>query len=147
MPITIRLAVEADVPVLLALYAELHPDDLPPSTETSLRVCRAIQAQEGRTVLIAESGGGAVGTLDCAILPNLTRGARPFLLVENMVVTAGLRRSGVGSELLATAVSLARQAGCYKLQLLSRASRQSAHAFYESQGFRAVAQGYRLYLD
>lgn len=88
-----------------------------------------------------------VGTVDCTVLPNLTRGTRPFMLVENVVVAAAHRRAGVGSALLEAAVRLAHQAGCYKVQLLSRTERDTAHAFYESRGFRAVAQGYRLYFD
>lgn len=147
MPIMTRPASEADVPALLALYAELHPDDPSPSTQAALTAWRAIAAQAGRTILVAESGSAVVGTIDCAMLPNLTRGARPFLLVENVVVTARHRRSGVGAALLDAAIAMARQAGCYKAQLLSRASRHAAHTFYESRGFRAAAQGYRLYLD
>src|SRR5690242_7288966 len=147
MQVTIRPASQADVPALLDLYAELHPADLPPSAATALDVWRAIETQRGRTVLVAVSAGAVVGTVDCAVLPNLTRGARPFMLVENVVVTAGYRRVGVGAALVEAAVSLDRQAGCYKVQLLSRAERHTAHAFYESRGFRAVAQGYRIYLD
>lgn len=146
MKVHVRPASEADVPALLELYAELHPADPRPPAQTALDVWRAIQAQAGRTVLVAESAGTVIGTVDCAVLPNLTRGARPFALIENVVVTAGRHRSGVGSALLEAAVSLARQAGCYKVQLLSRAERHAAHAFYESHGFRAVAQGYRRYL-
>ena len=87
------------------------------------------------------------GTADCATLPNLTRRVRPFMLVENVIVTAVLRRSGIGATLLDAVVTLARDDGCYKVRLLSRATRHAAHACYESCGFRAVAQGYRLYLD
>jgi ribosomal protein S18 acetylase RimI-like enzyme len=147
MPITTRPASEADVPALLALYAELHPGDPPPPDSATRVAWQAIAAQTGRTILVAESGGAVIGTIDCTVLPNLTRGARPFLLVENVVVTARHRRSGVGAALLDAAIALARGAGCYKAQLLSRSSRQTAHSFYESRGFRAVAQGYRLYLD
>ena len=147
MQISVRTASQADVPALLDLYAELHPADLPPATQTALDVWRAIEAQPGRTILVAQAAATVIGTVDCAVLPNLTRGARAFMLVENIVVSAGYRRAGVGSALLETAVHLARQAGCYKVQLLSRAERDAAHAFYESRGFRAVAQGYRLYFD
>jgi GNAT superfamily N-acetyltransferase len=148
------------VPALLALYAELHPADPQPAVQTAHDVWLGIEAQAGRTILVAEAvgpsdaatraesagpAGAVVGTVDCIVLPNLTRGARPFALVENVVVTTGHRRSGVGSALLEAAVVLARQAGCYKIQLLSRAERHGAHAFYESYGFRASAQGYRRY--
>ncbi|RZS44492.1 ribosomal protein S18 acetylase RimI-like enzyme [Herbihabitans rhizosphaerae] len=147
MTIRTRPATESDLPALLALYAELHPGDPAPSPDSALAVWRQIATQAGRTILVAESGDAVVGTVDCAVLPNLTRNARPLMLVENVVVTATSRGSGIGTALLTAAVALARSAGCYKIQLLSRASREVAHAFYESNGFRAVAQGYRLYVD
>ena len=138
------MATEADLPALLALFAELHPDDaMPPDAPA---VWRAIAAQAGRTVLVAERAGAVVGTVDCAVLPNLTRGGRPFMLVENVVVAAAARRAGVGRELMRAALDLARRAGCYKVQLLSRADRAAAHAFYESVGFRPTAAGFRAYL-
>jgi GNAT superfamily N-acetyltransferase len=145
--IDVRPASQADVPALLDLYAELHPADPPPPAQTALDVWRAIEAQPGRTILVAQAAETVIGTVDCAVLPNLTRGARPFMLVENVVVSGEYRRAGVGSALLEAAMRLARQAGCYKVQLLSRAERSAAHAFYESRGFRPVAQGYRRYLD
>jgi ribosomal protein S18 acetylase RimI-like enzyme len=145
--ITIRPASERDVPALLALFAELHPDDPAPSAQAAAGAWRAVEGQSGRTVLLAGSDGVVVGTIDCATLPNLTRGARSFMLVENVVVAARHRRSGVGAALMEAALGLARQADCYKVQLLSRAGREAAHAFYESLGFRTVARGYRLHLD
>jgi ribosomal protein S18 acetylase RimI-like enzyme len=145
--ITTRPASEADVPALLALFAELHPDDPAPSTQAAISAWRAIERQSGRTVLLAESDRAVAGTVDCVTLPNLTRGARPFMVVENVIVAAEYRRSGVGLALMEAAFVLARQAHCYKVQLLSRAGREAAHAFYESLGLRAVAQGYRLYLE
>jgi N-acetylglutamate synthase-like GNAT family acetyltransferase len=147
MPVTIRPATEADLPALLALYAELHPDDPVLAPSAAARTWRDIEAQAGRHVLLAESDAVAVGTVDCTTLPNLTRGGRPFMLVENVVVTASRRRSGIGAALLDAAVALARKAGCYKIQLLSRDTRLDAHAFYAARGFRTVAKGYRLYLD
>lgn len=147
MTITTRPATEADVPALLALFRQLHPDDPAPPAPAAAAAWRAIEAQPGRVLLVAESGGVVIGTADCATLPNLTRGARSFMLVENVVVAAEHRRSGVGTALMEAAFAVARRADCYKVQLLSRSGRETAHAFYESQGFRAVAQGYRVYLD
>lgn len=140
----VRPAVAADLPALLALYSELHPDD--PAPEGAVEVWRQISAQQGRTILVADVAGSVVGTVDCVVLPNLTRGGRSFMLVENVVVAAAARRGGVGAVLMDAAVALARAGGCYKVQLLSRKTRDSSHAFYESCGFRAVAQGFRLYL-
>ncbi|MFK3984736.1 GNAT family N-acetyltransferase [Micromonospora sp. NPDC050397] len=147
MAITIRTATETDLPALLALYRELHPGDTPLPVDRAGAVWREIAAQSGRTVLLATVDEVPAGTLDCTVLPNLTRGGRPFMLVENVVVGSSVRRRGVGRELLAATVERARTAGCYKIQLLSRLTRDESHAFYESCGFRQLAAGYRRYLD
>jgi GNAT superfamily N-acetyltransferase len=43
-------------------------------------------------------------------------------------------------------VERCRRADCYKIQLLSREHRTSAHVFYEGLGFQPSAKGFRLYL-
>jgi GNAT superfamily N-acetyltransferase len=69
-----------------------------------------------------------------------------WAIVENVVVDQGERRAGVGRALMEEIVRRCRQADCYKIQLLSRKHRRSAHTFYESLGFQRSAEGFRLYL-
>jgi ribosomal protein S18 acetylase RimI-like enzyme len=145
--ITVRSAGEADLGSILALYGELHPADEQLPWAVARDVWQQILNQPGRTILVAEQGSSVAGTVDCAVLPNLTRNARAFMLIENVVVAEAMRRQGIATALLDAAVHLARSAGCYKIQLLSRMSREAAHALYESRGFQVLAQGYRLYLD
>jgi GNAT superfamily N-acetyltransferase len=145
--ITIRPAVESDLPDLLMLYKQLQPADPVLPDGQAVHLWREISAQPGRRILVAAMDDAVVGTVDCAVLPNLTRGGRAFMLVENVVVAETARRNGVGRRLLAAAVAVARSAGCYKVQLLSRSDRPEAHAFYESCGFGTQAAGYRRYLD
>jgi GNAT superfamily N-acetyltransferase len=147
VPIDVHAAAEADLPALLALYAQLHPADPPLPAPAALPIWAEIRAQRGRAILLAESGGAAAGTIDCTVLPNLTRGGRPFMLIENVVVARDHRRRGVGSALLDAAVALAQAAGCYKAQLLSRTDRTDAHSFYEARGFTPAAHGYRRYFS
>ncbi len=142
----IRPAIEADLPELLALYGELHPDDPPVPPVRAAELWGAISGQAGRTVWVAVVDGHLGGTADGIIVTNLTRGGAPFMLVENVVVAAAVRRGGVGRALMTALEASAREAGCYKIQLLSRADRGAAHAFYESCGYRTLAAGFRLYL-
>ena len=146
MTITTRVATEDDLPALLSLYAELHPGDPRLTDQVAHEAWRQIGTQAGRTILVAEDHAGVVGTVDCTVLPNLTRGARPFMLVENVVVAAVARRRGVGAALFDAVLALAQGSHCYKVQLLSRATRDAAHDFYRAQGFEPVAQGFRRYL-
>ncbi|TRV81071.1 GNAT family N-acetyltransferase [Streptomyces sp. 130] len=145
MEITVRTAVERDLSSLLALYRELNPDDAALSQEAARGVWERIAAQQGRTVLVAEGGGAVVGTADCVVMPNLTRGGRGILFVENVVVAGAGRRRGVGRRLLEAVVGVAEEAGCYKVQLLA-ADDAYVHTFYESCGFEPRAQGFRRYL-
>ncbi|MGC9670203.1 N-acetyltransferase family protein [Planosporangium sp. 12N6] len=144
--VEVREARAADLPELLACYGELHPDDPEVDAATAAAIWREISTQAGRTVLVAARGDALGGTVDCLLVPNLTRGGRPFMFVENVVVRNAYRRQGVGSLLIGAALARAAEAGCYKVQLLSRASRTDAHAFYEACGFGPSAQGYRRYL-
>jgi len=146
LTITVRPAVESDLPTVLALYGELQTADVPSSFGPAARVWQETAAQVGRTILLAVVDGFVVGTVDCMILPSLTRGGRPFMLVENLVVASAVRRHGVGRRLVGTAVTLARSAGCYEVQLTSRVDRADVHGFYESCGFQPVATGYRARL-
>jgi GNAT superfamily N-acetyltransferase len=143
--IDVRPAVESDLPALLDLYRELHPADPVLPDDVARQTWKQIQAQQGRTILVAEVDGVVAGTVDCTVLPNLTRGARPFVQLENVVVAQSHRRRGIGARLLEATAELAKAAGCYKVQLHTALVRSAAHAFYEAAGYEANAQGYRCY--
>ncbi|MFI6950434.1 GNAT family N-acetyltransferase [Streptomyces sp. NPDC050422] len=106
MKITVRTAVENDLPALLALYRELNPDDAPLAQGIAHDVWEEISRQRGRTVLVADAGDAPVGTADCLVMPNLTRGGRAILFVENVVVAGTAQRRGVGRLLMDAAVRL-----------------------------------------
>ncbi|MFF0763678.1 GNAT family N-acetyltransferase [Streptomyces sp. NPDC003737] len=146
MEITVRPAADQDLSSLLALYGELNPEDAPLPQGSAEGILAAVFAQEGRTVLVAEADGVVIGTADCIVLPNLTRGGRAILFVENVVVTGSLQRHGIGRRLMEAAVGLGESAGCYKFQLLA-ADDEYVHTFYESCGFMALAQGFRRYIE
>ncbi|ONI80844.1 hypothetical protein ALI22I_43720 [Saccharothrix sp. ALI-22-I] len=145
--LSIRVATGADDPDrLFDLLWTLAPDDDRPEPDRLMSAWREIVAQAGRRVFLAERGADLVGAVDTVVVPNLTRGARPFMLVENVVVRQADRRGGVGSALFEAASAWAHERGCYKIQLLSNSRRADAHHFYERHGFAATAKGYRRYL-
>jgi GNAT superfamily N-acetyltransferase len=84
--------------------------------------------------------GRLVASCILVVVPNLTRGGRPFGVIENVVTHREYRRRGIGSELLHHALDLAWEAGCYKVMLLSGMHRVESHAFYESVGFQKGAK-------
>lgn len=146
----VRPARAEDLGALRALLAELHTADDPWDEAAARAALDAILADPRRALLLAcADGDGAAepaGTVDVVVVPNLTRGARPYAVIENVVVAARFRRRGIGRALLEAAVDHAREAGCYKLQLISGGARGDAHRLYAAAGFGSDYHGYRRYL-
>lgn len=147
MPARIRPADVEDLGALRALLEELHSEPDPWDDARAAAALEAIVRDPRRRLLVAEvDDGEPVGTVDVVVVPNLTRGARPYAVIENVVVARRFRRRGIGRALLDAAVEHARAEGCYKLQLISAARRGEAHALYAAAGFSDAFQGYRRYL-
>ncbi|GLZ62617.1 GNAT family N-acetyltransferase [Micromonospora sp. NBRC 107095] len=145
--VVVRVAVEQDDPErVFDVLWQLAPGDARPDSSRLASAWRDLHAQAGRRLLLAVAGDTFVGTLDTLVAPNLTHGARPYMMVENVVVAPGWRRRGVARALVLAALDDATAAGCYKVQLVSNAARTDAHQFYASVGFTQSALGYRRYL-
>lgn len=147
--VIIRRAEERDIPRLLELYRQLSLDPTAEVPEPSLEACRkalsAIYDSPGRELLVAEEDGQVVGTATLLITPSLIHGARPWAVVEHVVVEEKLRSRGIGRELMEYAAKKAGVAGCYKMMLCSNKKRQDAHRFYRSLGFTATHEGFHRY--
>lgn len=147
--VLVRGATSRDVDSLLGLFTQLaedRPESQPVLRPTAAAVLAAIFTQAGRTLLVATVDEQVVGTADLLVVPNLTHHGRAWAVVENMVVDHQWRRVGVGQTLMKEIIHRCREAGCYKIQLLSRKHRHAAHAFYQRLGFQSSAEGFRLYL-
>ncbi|MBM0277351.1 GNAT family N-acetyltransferase [Micromonospora tarensis] len=145
--VVVRAAVPQDDPErVFDVLWQLAPGDSRPDADRLACAWRDLHAQAGRRLLLAVAGDTFVGTLDTLVAPNLTHGARPYMVVENVVVAPTWRRRGVARVLMLAALEYATAAGCYKVQLVSNAARTEAHRFYASIGFAQSAVGYRRYL-
>jgi GNAT superfamily N-acetyltransferase len=85
--------------------------------------------------LLGECGGRAVSSVTLVVVRNLTHGCRPYALIENVVTKADFRGRGYASGLMARAVELACDAGCYKVMLLTGSKSEGTLGFYERCGF------------
>jgi GNAT superfamily N-acetyltransferase len=146
-PVRVRTARESDLEEIAALYRELHLESYGNLAVPRTRMRRAFRqlARDRRDrILVAVRDGKVVGTLHLIVVPHLGHGLRPFAVVENVVVSAGERSSGVGQAMMAAAGEVARKAGCYKLTLTSNIRRIRAHGFYARLGWRRTHYGYSL---
>lgn len=132
----IRELAQGDIDALLALYAELNPHDAPlPARDEVLAHWQAILDDPKLHCLGGFIGTTLVCTCLLAIIPNLTRGCRPYALIENVVTGAPHRRQGHARTLLRRTQDIAWQHGCYKVMLLTGRKDEATLNFYESAGF------------
>jgi len=150
--ITLRDAVYADLPAIVALLAddpiaasrETATDPLPPAYAAAFD---AMTAQPGNAVILAEAGGTIAGCLQLTFIPGLTRTGMMRAQVEGVRVAGGWRGHGIGERLMQEAIRRSRQAGCGLVQLTTDQGRVDARRFYERLGFVASHLGMKLPLD
>lgn len=147
----IRLAKESDLPRILELYHELSmittktEQRLNTSWDDYRKVFAEISNNPKRELLVAEYDGEVVGTVALYIIPNLSHGATPYALVENLVVNHKYRRKGIGKKLMEYTIAQAKQEGCHRIELFSSKVRKEAHQLYRSVGFEPEAYGFRIW--
>jgi GNAT superfamily N-acetyltransferase len=136
--VAIRLIRADELPVLLSLYRHLHPADPELSVSTDIeRLWQRIMSDPQLRYLVADVSGRVVSTCTLTIILNLTRGARPYGVIENVVTHPDFRRRGIGTQILQAALRLAWEQGCYKVMLLTGRKDEGTLRFYQQAGFEA----------
>lgn len=142
LDLTVTEASERDLPQLLRLYADLHPEDPPVDPSAAKTTWAEIRTNTNRVVLLAWHHEQAVGSLEYSVWANLTRGARPYVTIENVVVRTDFRRRGIASHMIEVVRDRAKNLHSYKIQLA--VDRAGPRAFYEACGFRATGTVMKL---
>ena len=106
----------------------------------------AIEADPNHELIVAESDGEVVGTLQLTYLPSLSYQGGIRAQVESVRVLQELRGQGIGAGMMEWAIERARQRGCHLMQLTSHKSRADAHRFYEKLGFTKSHIGMKINL-
>jgi GNAT superfamily N-acetyltransferase len=146
--VRVRSARIGDESQIEDLYRQLHEADyISPGAAAMRRALRALLKRRDEILLVAVEDGRIVGTNHVLIFRHLARALKPAAIVENMVVDARARGTGVGEKLMDAALNIARRRGCYRLSLTSNRKRPGAHRFYEKFGMRRTHHGFTMYLD
>jgi len=146
-----RDAVEADLPTLVAMLAEdalgaTREDSSSPLNPRYLDAFRHIDADANNTLTVVEENGAPVGMLQLTFIPYLTHTGSWRCLIEGVRIHRDHRGRGLGGEFIRWAIDRARERGCSIVQLTSDKQRPDALRFYESLGFTASHEGFKLRL-
>ena len=147
--IEIRPATAADLPALLALYAQLDADrGKVLSVAQAQAVFERISSYPDYKVYVAVSGPEVIGTFELLIMDNLAHMGAKSGVVEDVVVSDSWQGKGIGKRMMEFALERCREAGCYKMALSSNQKREAAHRFYDNLGFERHGYSFRvLYND
>ena len=91
-------------------------------------------------LFVLEADGAVVATTYLNVIPNLTRSASPYAVIENVVVEEAVRGTGLGRQIMDGTLRAAWDAGCYKAMLLTGSRQAATHAFYQACGFSPDAK-------
>ena len=130
----IRLAERKDYGQLTGLLRQLNPSD-PEVTEVELKVFQEIIDSKYLDLIVAEDKGVLMGSCYLNVIPNITRGGRPYAVIENVITDSTHRKRGIGKALIDRAIEMAWQHNCYKVMLMSGRKQEAVDAFYKQCGF------------
>ncbi|MBP3428729.1 MAG: GNAT family N-acetyltransferase [Clostridia bacterium] len=134
----VREACEYELGEVLELYLHLHEDTVPGMTEHLQHTWETIVQDPNHHLIVNEVDGRIVSSCVCVIIPNLTRGVRPYAFIENVVTHADYRGRGYATDCLDYAREIAVQANCYKMMLLTGSKKESTLAFYARAGYNST---------
>jgi GNAT superfamily N-acetyltransferase len=135
-----REAVPDDLEAIRRLYRQLHPKDPELQDGSDAAAFRVILSSPGLHLLVLEREGVVVATTYLNVIPNMTRAASPYAVIENVVVEQTLRGTGLGKQIMASTLEVAWAAGCYKAMLMTGSRTPATHAFYRACGFSPDAK-------
>jgi ribosomal protein S18 acetylase RimI-like enzyme len=144
--ITIKPIGRDDLTDLAALLAELAGK--PTNKESMLNNFEWMEKNGDYYVLGAKRDQRLAGSIMGIICRDLVGECKPFLVVENVIVSNQFRGQGIGKRLMLEMEKIGMERNCHYIMFVSGAQRRDAHQFYESLGYKLdVVQGFKKYLD
>lgn len=149
MDLDFRKARESDVTELVKLLADdvlgVQREDLStPLNQSYSDSFRSIDADPNNELMIVESNGEIIGMLQLTFIPYLTHIGSWRCLVENVRIAKAYRGKGLGTDFFQWVIKRAEEKQCSIVQLTTDKRRPDAFRFYESLGFEASHEGFKL---
>lgn len=108
---------------------------------------KKIEADQNYILLGAEYNGKIVGSVMGIICVDLVGLCKPFMVIENVIISNAFRRKGIGKKLMLELEKIAQDRNCNYVLFVSGKQRADAHKFYESIGYKPdMVQGFKKFL-
>lgn len=105
-----------------------------------------INQDPNNELVVVENNGYMVGMLQLTFIPYLTHIGSWRCMIEGVRIERSFRSQGLGTKFIQWAIDRAKERNCNIVQLTSDKQQADALRFYESLGFKATHEGYKLKL-
>ena len=151
MDLIFREATESDIRAMVNMLADdelgaTREDTSSPLNQRYTIAFGSIENDPNNELIVVESNGDLVGMLQLTFIPYLTHTGSWRCLIEGVRIARSHRGQGLGSRFIEWSIDRARERNCSIVQLTSDKQRPDALRFYESHGFKATHEGFKLKL-
>lgn len=149
--ITYRTAENKDLTALVNMLADdplgaTRENPQLPLSAGYLGAFTAINSDPNNELVVAIQNQRIIAMLQLTFIPYLTYQGAWRCLIEGVRVHKNFRGQGIGQHVFEWAITRAKQKKCHLVQLTSDKQRPDAIRFYESLGFVASHEGFKLNL-
>lgn len=130
-------SIESDFEDIVVLFHQLWPDK-GINRHKLLAVFRKSLASENDKCLSVKLDDKTIGFCAIVFASNFWQEGT-IAQISTMIIDESHRNKGIGRKLLNKAIDIAQKRNCKKVELESSFHRESAHTFYESNGFKKRA--------
>ena len=126
---------EKDLADLAGLYKQFWDEES--SLEKMKSSFHQIRKDPNYIYLVAKEGGILAGSVMGIICENLYGDCRPFMVIEDVIVSNDFRRKGIGTILMREFEKIAMKRNCCQTIFVTETRRKDAIVFYQSLGYDA----------
>lgn len=153
MQLNYRQATQDDLPQIIQMLVDdqlgsSREDPSLPINQNYLDAFEIIDTDSNNELIVLVSDdakkSAIIGILQLTYIPYLTYKGSWRCLIEGVRIHKDYRGQGLGTELFKWAIQRAKEKHCNIVQLTSNKTRTEALRFYESLGFKASHEGFKL---
>ncbi|MDY6795477.1 MAG: GNAT family N-acetyltransferase [Actinomycetota bacterium] len=149
MEAVIREAAPENFDGIFELLLELGKhfgDNKPVDGDKILSIYRGFLERTDRLEYVVEADGRLVAMMSLTIDESLYED-RPYMIIEELIVTAGCRGRGIGKRLISLAIVRTLERGCCVFCVETEAANEGATRFYRGRDFDRESILFEMELD
>ena len=151
MDLSFRQATISDLTALVHMLGDdslgsMREDLSTPMNPKYIEAFNHIESDPNNELIVATLNDDIVGMVQLTFIPYLTHTGSWRCLIEGVRIHSGYRGKGLGGKLFEWSIQRAKERNCRLVQLTSDKTRTEALKFYESLGFVASHEGFKLHL-